>query len=196
MSRRELVSKSSPLHLAVDLDFLSTSRRGIRKPDVVVSRYEKTGGAGCRVVDGFTDLWVNDFDDGADNMPWCAELAELASLLDLLEDMLEEVSFVSASARSRRKPSTNVTTCVSTVGSSMTRRAPCMKLVAEPLAMSAKNGNTSSRTKRTSGSPERPFAQTDHRNRSFGIVVSFLAGAFKGFFSAHVPRKVLCISVS
>src|SRR3990172_11510279 len=41
-------------------------------------------------------------------------------------------------------------TWVSTVGSSMERRAPCMKLCADFSPSSAKKANTSSRTKRTS----------------------------------------------
>jgi hypothetical protein len=60
---------------------------------------------------------------------------------------------------------------VSTVGSSITSRALLMKLVPNPSASSWWNGNTSSRTKRTSGSPLIPRPQTDQRKRSLGMAV-------------------------
>lgn len=88
----------------------------------------------------------------------------------------------------------------------MVSRAPAMKLVAAPCPSSAKNANASSRTKRTSNSPERPLAQIDQQKRSRGMVGAVLstvapppvascaarpAAALSGFFSAQVPSNRL-----
>lgn len=57
----------------------------------------------------------------------------------------------------------------------MVSRAPAMKLVAALCPSSAKKANTSSRTKRTSDSPDRPLAQIDQRKRSRGMVDAVLS---------------------
>ena len=89
----------------------------------------------------------------------------------------------------------------------MVSRAPAMKLVAAPCPSSAKKANTSSRTKRTSDSPDRALAQIDQRKRSRGMVEAVLsavalapraswaampAAAFSGFFSSQVPSNRSC----
>ena len=72
--------------------------------------------------------------------------------------------------------------------------------------ISAKNANTSSRTNRTSDSPDRPLAQIDQRKRSRGIVAAVRstlavpprdsctalpAAALSGFFSSQSPANGL-----
>ena len=81
------------MHLTVSLNFLNSSRRGIRKPNVVIGGHKKAGSASGGVVNGLPDFRVNDLDHSADNMPGRAELTELTRLLDLLQHMLEQIAF-------------------------------------------------------------------------------------------------------
>ena len=55
--------------------------------------------------------------------------------------------------------------------------------------MVAKNGNTSSRTKVTSCSPDMALAQDDQRIRSRGTVSTPFVGAFSGLRSVQSPAK-------
>ncbi len=64
-----------------------------------------------------------------------------------------------------------------------------MKLMPNVSPMVAKNGNTSSRTKMTSCSPDMAFAQDDQRIRSRGTVSAPLAGAFNGLRNVQSPAK-------
>jgi hypothetical protein len=59
---------------------------------MVVGGDQEARRAGRRVVDGFADLGVDDFDDGADDVARRAELAQFAGLLDLPQHMLEQVA--------------------------------------------------------------------------------------------------------
>src|SRR5688500_13829594 len=59
---------------------------------MVVGRYQEASGAGGGVVDGFANLRIHHFDNGADDVSRCAELAQFTSLLNLAEDMFEQVS--------------------------------------------------------------------------------------------------------
>ena len=53
---------------------------------------QEAGGAGGRVVDRLADLGVDHLDNGPDDVPRRAELAQFAGLFDLPQHMLEQIA--------------------------------------------------------------------------------------------------------
>ncbi len=99
---------------------------------MLVGGDEKPGGAGGGVVNRLADPRIDQRDDGADDVARRAELAEFAGLLDLAQTCSNRSPLVSGSACSRRNSLTRLTIWVSTIGSSIARRARAMKLMPYP----------------------------------------------------------------
>ena len=188
---RELVAQAAPHALAVDLRLWMRVGRGIGEADVVVGRDQEAGGAGGRVVDGLADLRIDHRDDRADDVPRRAELAQLAGLLDLAQHVLEQVALgVGVGLVQPQLVRPGSTTCVSTVGSSMTRRAPCHEVHrrASPM-LGEERKHLVAHEARRGCSPDMPLAQDDQRIRSRGIVVCALRSARSAGCAASIRRR-------
>ena len=82
-----------------------------------------------------------------------------------------------------------LTTCESTVGSSITSRASAMKSVTPSAEIWAWKGKTSSRTHDTRRWPFSAFAQSDQRSVSRGTVDAPGWRALRGFRSVQSPAN-------
>ena len=91
---RQFVAVTTLHQLAIAIDFFDdVFGVGIANFDVLIRGNQKSARSKCRVTHGLADLWVNHFDDGANEMARSQELSGLRLSADTPQQIFVKVAF-------------------------------------------------------------------------------------------------------